>query len=133
MKIRILIQATILLIIISILSFFYYQYIGDTKEILSKKNKTDEIKTDELSEDIVNELVNVEYNSTDKNGNTFYLNAEKATVELEGAKNSNKVKLDKVVSVITLKNRGIIYIHSNKNPGEHVTKGNRGDDTHNIR
>ena len=58
MKIRILIQATILLIIISIfLSFFYYQYLGDTKEILSKKNKTDEIKTDELSEDIVNELV----------------------------------------------------------------------------
>ena len=57
-----------------------------------KENKTDEIRTDELSEDIVNELVNVEYNSTDKNGNTFYLNAEKATVELEGAKNSNKVK-----------------------------------------
>ena len=114
MRIKILFQATILLIIIAILSFFYYQYLGDSKKILSKINKKDEIKIDELNQDIVNELVNVEYNSTDKNGNTFYLNAEKATVELEGTKNSNKVKLDKVVSVITLKNKGIIYIHSGK-------------------
>ncbi len=112
MKIKLLFQATILLVIVSILSFFYYQYLRDTNQKLTKAIEKNDTKINDFNEDIVNELVNVEYNSTDKNGNTFYLNAEKAVVELEGSKNSNKVQLDEVVSVITIKNKGIIYIYS---------------------
>ena len=113
MRIKTLFQIVLLLIIFTILVFFYYQYILDKNQKLSENITEDQKDNINFNEKIVNELVNVEYNSSDKNGNTFYLNAEKAVVELEENANNNKVKLDKVVSVVTLKNRGIIYIYSN--------------------
>ncbi len=113
MRVKILFQIILLLIIFTILAFFYYQYILDKNQKLSENIPEDQKDNINFNEKIINELVNVEYNSSDKNGNTFYLNAEKAVVELVENANSNKVKLDKVVSVVTLKNRGVIYIYSN--------------------
>ena len=61
----------------------------------------------------MDELLNIEYNSTDNQGNTFYINSERATVALD-KNQSNLLNLEGVVSIINLKNKGIINIYSNE-------------------
>ena len=65
-----------------------------------------------IDKNVANELINVEYNASDDQGNTFYLNSEKAEVEIEDNRPSNKVKLEKVVAILNIKNKGIINIYS---------------------
>ena len=111
MNLRIFLQGFLLITIISILLAFYYSFLAgnSTNNDNARKNeKLSEINTDKK---IANELTNVEYNSTDRYGNTFYLNAERAYISLE-AKPDNKVSLESVVSIINLKNKGIINIYS---------------------
>ena len=111
MNLRIFLQGFLLITIISILFAFYYSFLPNksTNNDNARKNeKLSEINTDKK---IANELTNVEYNSTDRYGNTFYLNAEKAYISLED-KPDNKVNLESVVSIINLKNKGIINIYS---------------------
>ena len=111
MNLRIFLQGFLLITIISILLAFYYSFLAGNStnnDNASKNEKLSEINTDKK---IANELTNVEYNSTDRYGNTFYLNAERAYISLE-AKPDNKVNLESVVSIINLKNKGIINIYS---------------------
>ena len=111
MNLRIFLQGFLLITIISILLAFYYSFLAGNStnnDNASKNEKLSEINTDKK---IANELTNVEYNSTDRYGNTFYLNAERAYISLE-AKPENKVNLESVVSIINLKNKGIINIYS---------------------
>ena len=114
MKLNIIFQAILILSIIVILSILYYTFLlnKDSKSTTLSKNveKSDQI----LDSKIANELNNIEYNSSDNKGNTFYINAARAIVELDdNNNNSNKVKLEGVVSIINIKNKGIINVYSN--------------------
>ena len=109
MKLKFIFQTILILSIFIILGAFYYTFFAkkvENKEDISRIEDTEKINTN-----IASELTNVEYNSTDKNGNSYFINAKKAIIELEGQKN-NQVKLEGVISVINLKNKGILNIYS---------------------
>ena len=111
MSLKLIFRVILFIIILSISIIFYYTYLFENKQEsrqILKKDRLSEIKD---NEGISNELKNIEYNSYDSEGNAYYLNAEKALVEdIEGQQ--NKVKLEKVVSIINLKKTGIINIYS---------------------
>ena len=114
MRLNLILQVILILSILIIISILYYTF------LLNKDSKTQilseniEQLDDNLDDKIANELNNIEYNSSDKKGNTFYINAKKAIIELdENNNNSNKVKLEGVVSIINIKNKGIINVYSN--------------------
>ena len=90
---------------------FYYNFLRqDAKEASDfDKNKKNEISIS-ISENS-NELNNIEYNSIDSDGNSYYLNAKKALIKLDEEK-KNEVLLEDVTSIINLKEKGIIYIKS---------------------
>ena len=104
-------QIAISVIIILILVSFYYNFLRqDAKEASDfDKNKKNEISIS-ISENS-NELNNIEYNSIDSDGNSYYLNAKKALIKLDEEK-KNEVLLEDVTSIINLKEKGIIYIKS---------------------
>ena len=111
MKLKVVFQTILLGSILVILIAFYYIFLLKKKDEPLATNKDTII----LDNKVANELINIEYNSIDSDGNTFYINAEKAIIEFKdesGINNENEVKLDGVVSVINLKNKGIINIYS---------------------
>ena len=111
MKLNLIFQAILVLSILVILSVLYFTF------LLNKDNKTQTLSKnieqldDNLDNRIANELNNIEYNSSDNKGNTFYINAKRAIIELDA--DNNKVKLEGVVSIINIKNKGIINVFSN--------------------
>ena len=113
MKLKSVFQIILVLTIVLIIVAFYYTFLiqknTDDSITSSKESKKENVK---LDNQISNELVNIEYNSTDSEGNTFYINAERAIVNLEDQKN-NQVRLEGIVSIIYLKNKGTINIYSN--------------------
>ena len=114
MKLNIIFQAILILSIIVILSILYYTFLLKKDSKTSTLSKGIEKPDQILDNKIANELNNIEYNSSDNKGNTFYINAKRAIVELdENNSNSNKVKLEGVVSIINIKNKGIINVYSN--------------------
>ena len=111
MKLKLFFQGILFISIISILIAFYYVFLKNKNEknLISKED--DLILDNEVS----NELINIEYNSIDAEGNTFYINAEKAIIEFKdqsGIDNESEVSLNGVISVINLKEKGIINIYS---------------------
>jgi len=110
MNIKSYLQIGLVIIIVIILSVFYYSF-------LKQNNTKPEIV--ELSDQNINlkkktnktELNNIEYSSVDNEGNSYYLNAQNATIQLDRDK-KNEVQLQGVISVINLRNKGIIYINS---------------------
>ena len=110
MKLRLVFQAILILSILTIIATFYYKFFQNQENIVLIDDKT-ETEEEVLENEISSQLVNIEYNSIDSNGNTFYINAEKATVILQDQMD-NKVKLDGVVSIINLKDKGFINIYS---------------------
>ena len=111
MNLRFFLQGFLLITIISILLAFYYSFLAGNSTNNDNARKNEKLSETNTDKNIANELTNVEYNSTDRYGNTFYLNAERAYISLE-AKPDNKVNLESVVSIINLKNKGIINIYS---------------------
>ena len=114
MRLNLILQVILILSILIIISILYYTF------LLNKDSKTQilseniERLDDNLDDKTANELINIEYNSSDKKGNTFYINAKRAIIELdENNNNRNKVKLEVVVSIINIKNKGIINVYSN--------------------
>jgi len=106
-------QIVLLFAIFVISGIFYYKFFtGNNNQAKSIAEESEEIHSN-LDSQITNELVNIEYNSSDNRGNTFYINAQRALISSENQKN-NDINLEGVVSVINLKNRGIINIYSNK-------------------
>jgi len=112
MKLKLILQLILLVSIFTIIVIFYYSFFvlkdNKTKPIAENDQQIEE----DLDNKILNELINIEYNSSDNEGNTFYINAERATIELDDKKN-NIVNLEGVVSIINLKDKGIINIYSN--------------------
>ena len=47
---------------------------------------SNDLVTENMDDTLMNELLNIEYNSTDNQGNTFYINSERATVALKKIK-----------------------------------------------
>ena len=114
MRLNLIFQVILILSILVIISILYNTFLlnKDSKTQILSEN-TEQLD-DNLDNKIANELNNIEYNSSDKKGNTFYINAKRAVVELdENNNNSNKVKLEGVVSIINIKNKGIINVYSN--------------------
>ena len=71
-----------------------------------------EKKTEKVAnKDILNELVNLEYNAVDERGNSYYINAERAIVD-QLDQTDNIVKMEGVVAIVNLKNRVPIFIYS---------------------
>ena len=112
MNLKIIFQSILISIIFLILVIFYFQYISKDKKISTSDMKKEKDATLIIDKNVANELINVEYNASDDQGNTFYLNSEKAEVEIEDNRPSNKVKLEKVVAILNIKNKGIINIYS---------------------
>ena len=115
MKLKLLFQIVISLLILILIVIFYYSFLSNTN--FNNSNKIDETKKTEeitnISKDITSQLTNIEYNSEDRYGNSFYINAGKATV-INTDDNQNLVELEEVVSIINLNNKGIVTIFSNK-------------------
>ncbi len=106
-------QIVLVFTIFAISGIFYYKFFtGNNNQAKSITKENEELYSN-LDSQITNELVNIEYNSSDNEGNTFYINAQRALISSENQKN-NDINLEGVVSVINLKNRGIINIYSNK-------------------
>ncbi len=111
MKLKYFLQLLILIIITVILIIFYFSFLSeknDKNKIVI--NKTEEINNLSNQQDL-NILNNIEYNSSDKNGNNYSLNAEKAIIS-QNIEDKNNVKLENVTSFISIKNKGIIYIYA---------------------
>ena len=112
MKYKNIYQLIIFISIFVILAAFYFSFFHQKNNMdQSEKNKQTE-KSAKLKENILNELVNIEFNSTDSDGNEFYINAERAVVEMN-QENENIIDLEGVVSIINLKNKDIINIFAN--------------------
>ena len=108
-----LIQLVLLLILILIIFFIYNKY-------FYTENKIDEVKnTNSLSKESVekknlikknmdNEIINISYEKFDTNGNKYFINAKKGTIDNE---NPNIIYMNEVeASLIYLNNeRLIIY------------------------
>ena len=111
MDLKSVFQIILLFTIFTISGIFYYKFFAtkDKKAELITKNK--EQLSVKLEDKIESELINIEYNSSDNEGNTFYINAERAMVSRKDIE-SNNINLEGVVSIINLKNRGIINIYS---------------------
>ncbi len=111
MNLRLILQVILIFSIIVILTIFYYSFFSIENKT-SLNNFNDESKNEPIiKKNVLNELVNIEYNSTDEDGNSFYINAERATTVLD-QKDQNKVNLEGVVAIIDLNNKGIINIFS---------------------
>ena len=112
MKLKLFLQIILSVSIFLILIIFYYKFFISNNQKTEINNKKNDFNEEIVENQLSNELVNIEYNSTDDEGNTFYINSERATVSFDGNQN-NKVNLEGVVSIINLKNKGIINIYSN--------------------
>ena len=111
MKLKFYFQIIITLIILTILIIFFYSFFLNKDKKISEAPKNSEKVEIDLNKKIANELVNIEYNSTDEEGNVYYLNAKKGIIEIQDKKN-NIVKLEGVIALINLKNKGIININA---------------------
>ena len=112
MKINSIFQILILSLIIIIITAFYYSF------FLKKNNQNMEISGNTeknniaINEDVLNELIDIEYNASDENGNTYYINAKKATIDNKN-ENQNIVNMEGVVAIINLSNKVPIFVYSN--------------------
>ncbi len=111
MNVKNFFQIAISAIIILILVTFYYNFLRQDVKEASEFDKTEENQISISISENSNELNNIEYNSIDSDGNSYYLNAKKALIKLDEEK-KNEVLLEDVTSIINLKERGIIYIKS---------------------
>ena len=111
MKLKLFFQMTLFIAICVILLVFYYSFLKTQNSKNANNNELIKELDKDKSAKLENELLNIEYNSTDKHGNNFYLNAERATINLE--QGENIINLSNVVSVINLKNKGNIIVYSN--------------------
>ena len=110
MNIKTILQIIISLTIASILLAFYYTFFSnkDIEELDLSKSVKEKIIT---NKNVLSELINIEYNSTDEEGNTYYINAEKATVDQLNP-DKNEVTMEGVISIISLKNKVPIIIYA---------------------
>ena len=77
MNIKLFLQVVLVLSIITILTIFYYSFFSKQSKTSSNTfNNTSEDETI-INNDVLNELVNIEYNSTDDDGNSISISTRK--------------------------------------------------------
>tara|TARA_B100000131_G_scaffold315144_1_gene353094 strand:+ start:411 stop:1019 length:609 start_codon:yes stop_codon:yes gene_type:complete len=111
MKVKLFLQIILILSILVISGVFYYSFIIDKKNKTSKSEEVDKEINIALDDKISNELINIEYNSVDDDGNIYYINAKRAIVQNDDTK-KNIIELEGVISFIDIKNKGIINVYS---------------------
>ena len=111
MNLKSVFQIILLFTIFTISGIFYYKFFATKDKKVELITENEEQLSSKLEDKIESELINIEYNSSDSEGNTFYINAERAMVSKKDTKNDN-INLEGVISIINLKNRGIINIYS---------------------
>ena len=111
MKLKVLFKIILLMLIVIISVVFYYSFLFEQNKIASSTSKILKQNEVTLNKELTNELTNIEYNSFDSEGNAFYINAEKAIIDNKIDEKST-VRLENVVSIINIKNKGIININS---------------------
>ena len=92
-----------ILLILTILTFFYLKY--------SKKNSIEKIQSETFDENAFtsNIIQKVNYTSKDSKGNEYIINAETGEIDIN---NSDVIYLTNVEAIINLKNSEKIYIES---------------------
>ena len=78
MNVKNFFQIAISAIIILILVTFYYNFLRQDVKEASEFDKTEENQISISISENSNELNNIEYNSIDSDGNSYYLNAKKS-------------------------------------------------------
>ena len=111
MKLTSVFQIILIFFVILISGIFYYNFFVSNQTSLNSLEDINEKKIEEIDNEIKNQLINIEYNSSDEDGNTFYINAEKAIVTTDKIDDDN-INLEGVVSIINLKEKGIINVLS---------------------
>ena len=86
MNLKLILQLILLVSIVTIIVIFYYSFFVLKDNKIKPIAKNNEQIEENLDNKILNELINIEYNSSDNKGNTFYINAERATIELDDKK-----------------------------------------------
>ena len=129
MNLKSVFQIILLFTIFTISGIFYYKFFATKDKKVELITENEEQLSSKLEDKIESELINIEYNSSDSEGNTFYINAERAMVSKKDTKNNN-INLEGVISIVNLKNKGIINIYSknalynkqNKQPSEYINR-----------
>ena len=111
MNLKSVFQIVLIFTIFTISGIFYYKFFVIKNKKTESITENKEQLNSKLEDKIESELINIEYNSSDSEGNTFYINAERAMISKKDTKNNN-INLEGVISIINLKNRGIINIYS---------------------
>ena len=111
MNLKNLVQIFLIIIIILISYLFYKNYF--TKDINIEKQITVVEADKELlsTEQTTNIIENLEYSSLDRDGNKYTIKANYAEVTSD---NENILILTKVIGIIYLKEKGEIFIYSDK-------------------
>jgi hypothetical protein len=102
-----IVQIALLFILLIIIFFFYYKYFFFKEEIVNLTYQNNEV----ISSD--NNLIkNLEYLSTDKNGNKYLINAEYGDISFAGAE-ENIILMTNVNAQIDLFEKDTVYLTSN--------------------
>lgn len=102
---KIIIQLILSLIIIALLSIFYFQ--TKLKKIVENKEEIGKISKN----DFVNIINNIEYSSSDEKGNNYTIKATYGEISNE---NKNLILMNNVLAVITINKNEKIIINSDK-------------------
>ena len=103
---KIIFQITLLLILLLIIFFFYYKYFFLEKETIDLTNRNQNINTIGSENNLIKDL---EYLSTDENGNKYLITAEYG--EIDGA-NGGIILMRNVVAQINLFGKKTINLTS---------------------
>jgi hypothetical protein len=102
-----IVQIALFFILLIIIFFFYYKYFFFKEEIVNLTYQNNEV----ISSD--NNLIkNLEYLSTDKNGNKYLINAEYGDISFAGAE-ENIILMTNVNAQIDLFEKDTVYLTSN--------------------
>jgi len=102
-----IVQIALLFILLIIIFFFYYKYFFFKEEIVNLTYQNNEVVSSDN-----NLIKNLEYLSTDKNGNKYLINAEYGDISFAGAE-ENIILMTNVNAQIDLFEKDTVYLTSN--------------------
>ena len=106
MRKNIIIQIALFLTFLFIIIFFFYKYFFLKKEIINLTNQNQNITTIEAKNNLIK---NLEYLSTDKNGNKYLITAEYGEISATGG---GDILMTNVIAQIDLFKKDTIYLSS---------------------
>tara|TARA_B110000858_G_C17543724_1_gene354749 strand:- start:1 stop:576 length:576 start_codon:yes stop_codon:yes gene_type:complete len=102
-----IVQIALLFILLIIIFFFYYKYFFFKEEIVNLTYQNNEVVSSDN-----NLIKNLEYLSTDKNGNKYLINAEYGDISFADAE-ENIILMTNVNAQIDLFEKDTVYLTSN--------------------